>query len=156
MKVGEYCFLPLIYTVLQAGSDSELVFLIAGLSRRQNQYVTCVLILAIRKDSYTSDLLIRIGSGEVYKLMFLLGNCRRDMMSLSLLVGRTVAIFTAYIYKHMFESSMSERSTLPESYLNKTYMYDRIQAVRESIVLRVLMYVCMYSMFGWIPFCNKL
>ena len=132
------------------------MFLIAGLSRRQNQYVACVLILAIRKDSYTSDLLIRIGSGEVYKLMFLLGNCRRDMMSLSLLVGRTVAIFTAYIYKHMFESSMSERSTLPESYLNKTYMYDRIQAVRESIVLRVLMYVCMYSMFGWIPFCNKL
>ena len=103
----------------------------------------------------TSDLLIRIGSGEVYKLMFLLGNCRRDMMSLSLFVGRTVAIFTAYIYKHMFESRMSERSTLPESFLNKTYMYDRIQAVRESIVLRVLMYVCMYSMFGWIPFCNK-
>ena len=124
------------------------MFLIAGLSRTQNQYVTCVLILSIRKDSYTSDLLIRIGSGEVYKLMFLLGNCRRDMMSLSL--------FTAYIYKQMFESSMSERSTLPESFLNKTYMYDRIQAVRESIVLRVLMYVCMYSMFGWIPFCNKL
>ena len=132
------------------------MFLIAGLSRTQNQCVTCVLILSIRKDSYTSDLLIRIGSGEVYKLMFLLGNCRRGMMSLSLLVGRTVAIFTAYIYKHMFESSMSERSTLPESFLNKTYMYDRIQAVRESIVLRVLMYVCMYSMFGWIPFCNKL
>ena len=132
------------------------MFLIAGLSRTQNQYVTCVLILSIRKDSYTSDLLIRIGSGEVYKLMFLLGNCRLDMMSLSLLVGRTVAIFTAYIYKQMFESSMSERSTLPESFLNKTYMYDRIQAVRESIVLRVLMYVCMYSMFGWIPFCNKL
>ena len=132
------------------------MFLIAGLSRTQNQYVTCVLILSIRKDSYTSDLLIRIGSGEVYKLMFLLGNCRRGMMSLSLLVGRTVAIFTAYIYKHMFESSMSERSTLPESFLNKTYMYDRIQAVRESIVLRVLMYVCMYSMCGWIPFCNKL
>ena len=131
-------------------------FLIAGLSRTQNQYVTCVLILSIRKDSYTSDLLIRIGSGEVYKLMFLLGNCRRDMMSLSLLVGRTVAIYTAYIYKYMFESSMSERSTLPESFLNKTYMYDRIQAVRESIVLRVLMYVCMYSMFRWIPFCNKL
>ena len=132
------------------------MFLIAGLSRTQNQYVTCVLILSIRKDPYTSDLLIRIGSGEVYKLMFLLGNCRRGMMSLSLLVGRTVAIFTAYIYKHMFESSMSERSTLPESFFNKTYMYDRIQAVRESIVLRVLMYVCMYSMFGWIPFCNKL
>ena len=132
------------------------MFLIAGLSRTQNQYVTCVLILSIRKDSYTSDLLIRIGSGEVYKLMFLLGNCRRDMMSLSLLVGRTVAIFTAYIYKHMFESSMSERSPLLESFLNKTYMYDRIQAVRESIVLRGLMYVCMYSMFGWIPFCNKL
>ena len=132
------------------------MFLIAGLSRTQNQYVTCVLILSIRKDSYTSDLLIRIGSGEVYKLMFLLGNCRRDMMSLSLLVGRTVAIFTAYIYKYMFESSMSERSTLPEFFLNKTYMYNRIQAVRESIVLRVLMYVCMYSMFGWIPFCNKL
>ena len=132
------------------------MFLIAGLSRTQNQYITCVLILSIRKDSYTSDLLIRICSGEVYKLMFLLGNCRRDMISLSLLVGRTVAIFTAYIYKHMFESSMSERSTLPESFLNKTYMYDRIQAVRESIVLRVLMYVCMYSMFGWIPFCNKL
>ena len=132
------------------------MFLIAGLSRTQNQYVTCVLILSIREDSYTSDLLIRIGTGEVYKLMFLLGNCRRGMMSLSLLVGRTVAIVTAYIYKHMFESSMSERSTLPESFLNKTYMYDRIQAVRESIVLRVLMYVCMYSMFGWIPLCNKL
>ena len=126
------------------------MFLIAGLSRTQNQYVTCVLILSIRKDSYTSDLLIRIGSGEVYKLMFLLGNCRRDMMSLSLLVGRTVAIFTAYIYKHMFESSMSERSTLPESFLNKTYMYDRIQAVRESIVLRVLMYVCMYVQYVWL------
>ena len=68
-------------------------------------------------------------------------------MSLSLLVGRTVAIFTVYIYKHMFESSMSERSPLPESLLNKTYMYDRIQAVRESIVLRVLMYVCMYVQY---------
>ena len=56
------------------------------------------------------------------------------MMSLSLSVGRTVDIFTAYMYKHMFESRMSERSTLPESVLNKTYMYDRIQAVRESIV----------------------
>ena len=126
------------------------MFLIAGLPRTQNQYVTCVLILSIRKDSYTSDLLIRIGSGEVYKLMFLLGNCRRGMMSLSLLVGRTVAIFTAYIYKHMFESSMSERSTLPESFLNKTYMYDWIQAVRESIVLRVLMYVCMYVQYVWL------
>ena len=56
------------------------------------------------------------------------------MMSLSLLVGMTVNIFTVYIYKHTFESRMSERSTLPESFLNKTYMYDRIQAVRESIV----------------------
>ena len=72
--------------------------------------------------------------GEVYKLMFLLGNYRQGMISLSLLVGRTVDIFTAYIFKHMFESRMSERSTLPESFLNKTYMYDRIQAVRESIV----------------------
>ena len=72
--------------------------------------------------------------GEVYKLMFLLGNYRHGMMPLSLLVGRTVDIFTAYIFKHMFESRMSVRSTLPESFLNKTYMYDRIQAVRESIV----------------------
>ena len=66
--------------------------------------------------------------------MFLLGNCRLGMMSLSLLVGMTVNIFTVYIYQHMFESCMSERSTLPESFLNKTYMYDRIQAVRGSIV----------------------
>ena len=133
------------------------MFLIAGLSRTQNQYVTCVFILSIRKDSYTSDLLIRIGSGEVYKLMFLLGNCRRDMMSLSLLVGRTVAIFTAYIYKHMFESSMSERSTLPESFLNKTYMYDRIQAVRESIVFKgahVYMYVCTACLARYLSVTN--
>ena len=64
--------------------------------------------------------------------MFLLGNYRQGMMSLSFSVGRTVDIFTACMYKHMFESRMS--STLPESFLNKTYMYDRIQAVRESIV----------------------
>ena len=86
--------------------------------------------------------------------MFLLCNYKQGMMSLSLLVGRTVDIFTAYIYKHMFESRMSERSTLPESFLNKTYMYDRIQAVRR--VLFKGAHVCIYSMFGWIPFCNRL
>ena len=73
-------------------------------------------------------------------------------MSLSLLVGRTVAIFTAYIYKHMFESSMSERSTLPESFLNITYMYDRTRLSGRVLFkgAHVCMYVCTVCLAGYL------
>ena len=82
--------------------------------------------------------------------MLLLGNCRQGMMSLSLLVGMTVNIFTVYIYKHMFESLMSERSTLPESFLNKMYVRQD-PGCQGVYCLRVFMYVCMYSMFAGYP-----
>ena len=64
----------------------------------------------------------------------LLNKCKQSTMALSFLVGTTVDIFTVYKYQHIFESRLSERSTFPDFFLNKTYMYDMIQAVRESVV----------------------
>ena len=52
----------------------------------------------------------------------LLDNCRRNSTSLSLLVGTTVDNFTVYIYQYMFESRLSERSTLPEFFLKNIYV----------------------------------
>ena len=71
------------------------------------------------------------------------------MMSLSLLVGMTINIFTVYIYKHMFESRMSERSTLPESFLNKNIYVRQDPGCQGEYCLRVFMYVCTVCLAGY-------
>ena len=76
-------------------------------------------------------------------------------MPLSFLVGTTVDIFTVYIY-----TNICLRVVLSEGAPFLIFFFTKhISTAGSRLSGRVLFkgaYVCMYCIYGWIPFCNRI